>query len=414
MVRNERVPRGDSIAERYGRPVTADDIEELLHREGVRSGTISKVMQAVRQAIVWNRAASLRPWAEAIEDGLTRQEERRASARRAALAEQLRSEGRERAAAIVELHPAVNSEVPAPAREQQGQDAPVAASSRAQEAVEAPAGVMARGGGSEASEALQEAVTEDVAAELQELPEQEDVRELTAEDLDFIEAAWAEEPEEPEEIEIPHSEAEDVAEAAAEEPAATLAAVPAGDAPGEPLAAPQAVAEPAPGVVAPPAVPDAPVAISGPQERKCCSRCGREMNLDFFQKDKRSRDGRRPECKGCSAIGDTLRRSLRKNLSKAADRITADIAEAERLLAVAEQARLKAEAKALREEIPDPAPDPGEGRQCGHCGVRKPESGFYQRADGRLRGVCADCERREANARKIARKAVRAAAREAG
>jgi len=109
VVRNEKDSRGDSIAERYGPPVTVSDVEDLLYREHIPAGTIYKVMQAVRQAVSWNRHSAARPWAGDLEDGLTRQEERRAAERRSRLAEALRTEGRQRAAAETVNLPSVNS-----------------------------------------------------------------------------------------------------------------------------------------------------------------------------------------------------------------------------------------------------------------------------------------------------------------
>jgi hypothetical protein len=447
VVRNEKNPRGDSIAERYGPPVTASDIEDLMYKEHVPSSSIYKIMQAVRQALSWSRASGVRPWAGELEDGLTRQEDRRAAARkadeerRAQLAEALRDEGRARAAA------------------------------------ESPA--LHRVNSYDAREALADAVADAWAEEAERERAAAPGRHLAATQALANPSPGtitpAASPEPPRAVPAPR-ETEIVLPTIApragswlginrelfKDPAQAAPGNPPGDAPARPAAPPKTLADPAPAPTPPPALPEPATALVAPPEaseppelsmdevfaevreqlapseppaaepieprrRKTCSKCHTEWDIDFFQRDKRSSDGKRPECRRCSSRYDAMRRSLKKSLDRAVDvavdamqdaeseeetddvqqplisELTPEPVEVESYTAAWERpgatVLIPRFDPPIEAEVPGESPD--ERRKCTMCGVPKLDSEFYTRSDGRIRHQCADCERKRSRARKM-------------
>lgn len=419
MVRNEKDSQGNSIAERYGPPVTVSDVEDLLYRERVPASTIYKIMQAVRQAVTWNRAAAVRPWAGDLEDGLTRQEDRRAEQRRAALADALREEGRRRAAAAETDAPNVNSQDPKEALGEAladawataaGADAPGSRPAAKLSLLQGGAGTITPAALPEPATALSEAsVVDEVAAEVLNLVAEADKR-FVSEVIGSGTPSF--------------TGLIDVLNAAP--------ATPPADAPASPAAAPQAVADPAPGTVPPPAPPEPPTGRSeAPAGRKTCSRCHAEWDIDFFQRDKRASDGRRPDCKRCTGRYDAMRRGLKKSLHASTESAVDEAVDAmEAAEPVATQEQLDAvfaQFRPLLPELPpdtrgetvilipkfdppdiDEEPEEDDGlRECRACHIRKSEEDdYYKRSDGRVRYVCKECEKqasRNAKLRRLAR-----------
>lgn len=426
MVRNEKDSQGNSIAERYGPPVTVSDVEDLLYRERVPTSTIYKIMQAVRQAVTWNRAAAVRPWAGDLEDGLTRQEDRRAEERRARLAEALREEGRRRAAAAETDAPNVNSQDPKEALGEALADA-WATAAGADAPGSRPAAklsLLQGGAGTITPAALPEPATA-----------------LSAGGTAVPDTDWAKY------VISPGAFGRDgIGTAVSFEPFAVsnplpftpdtggwvaVPATPPADAPAPPAAAPSDVAHPAPGTVPPPAPPEPPTGRSEAQARKRCTKCHQERTLDQFQKDRRASDGARPSCKLCSAQYDSLRRSLKKSLHASTESAVDDVVDAmEAAEPVATQEQLDAvfaEFRPLLPELPpdtrgetvilipkfdppdiDEEPEEDDGlRECRACHIRKSEEDdYYKRSDGRVRYVCKECEKqasRNAKLRRLAR-----------
>ncbi len=277
------------------------DVEDLLYKEHVPSGTIYKVMQAVRQAVSWHKATAIRPWATELEDGLTRQEDRRAEERRARLAESLREEGRARAAAGAEELARVNS-----SREVLSEAlADAWATAAAAGAPGSPSGATLRlvqgGAGTITPEAVPEA-PEAVLAPQTEAPPVTEV------------GTW---------LNVIASDPEKANRTGNVDPFVSVLppapSTPAPDAPASPAAPPSDVAAPLPGAAVPPAPPEPPAASSEAQERKRCTKCGLSRSLDDFQRDKRASDGRRPSCKICSSKYDEMRRNLKKSLRENVD-----------------------------------------------------------------------------------------------
>jgi hypothetical protein len=447
VVRNEREPDGTSIAERYGQPVTASDVEDLLYRERVPSGTILKVMRAVRQAIVWSRTQAVRPWAGELEHGLTRQHE------------ELREQRRERERALENLSQAIPAapELYAPRAAAVAPDSlGVNTPGERAEAVWAAQVLDWRSRGAAGRPAVPP-VTAEAPVPLPVAPP-EVTEPATA--LSGPQAAQ-DAGNEPEEA---------IAEEAGEvfTPAAGPAsAPPAQDAPAEPAAPPAAVVTRLPGATAPPAPSEAPAALSGPHGSKKCAKCGKATPLDFFQRDSRSPDGRRARCKVCTSESDDFRRrmvQLRKTLLAAAQDVQ-DALEApqdapevpgdpevspaavrasqeapgavqealaagvpgplapwaiegdeETVASVVEEFRQKIEQEFPEEiatgkitvlpsgtEILGNEEEPGQ-RQCRRCGTLKGVYGFYLRKDGRTRNVCIECECKATRDRRAAKR----------
>jgi hypothetical protein len=46
-----------------------------------------------------------------------------------------------------------------------------------------------------------------------------------------------------------------------------------------------------------------PLAELGPRTSKPCSRCGRELPFEAFNREGRARDGRRADCRECQHVG---------------------------------------------------------------------------------------------------------------
>ncbi len=447
MVRNEKDPRGDSIAERYGSPVTVSDVEDLLYREHVPTGTIYKVMQAVRQAVSWHKAAALRPWAGDLEDGLTRQHQAQAEQRRARLAEELREEGRRRAAAAEAESINVNS----PALNEVLADAWAgAAEAAAGGAPGSHLGATLRlvqgGAGTITPPAIPEAPRTGTA--LPAVPPTTPGWIGTSREV-----SSSLEP-----IEVDVMSVKDAEMLARLAPAGMpmvlrppAVSTPPLDAPARRAAPPRAVAAPAPGTTAPPAIPEAAGGLSEVRRMRACTKCGREKPLDEFQKDRRASDGRRTRCRVCSAAYDATRRDRRKLLR--AGRLEAGLKvpepEAEaveevRQVIVPQEAVRASEVppeaagvqrgrlnyatfkEAVQEyyapEVrsgtvvlmprfrpPEQADDVPEGmRVCTKCGPpAQPADNFYTRADGRSRSICAACERTASADRRRARKVKR-------
>lgn len=414
MVRNERDPQGSSISERYGRPVTAADVEDLLYSERVPSGTIYKVMRAVHQAIIWSRTQAVRPWAGDLEDGLTRQEERRREQRH----ERQRNElGRfERTAeesgsgggSQISEAPSVNTpEVKAEKvwaqavldmRDREAAARPQEASqdvvvpfpgTTSPPAVPEPATAL-----SGPQEADEEAYREPIRV-FAEIP----VEELTLDEV-FAEAA------------------------------ALAAGNPPPDAPAEPAAPPVSVATGLAAVTVPPAASEGATGLSEPQAAdKACVKCGKTWPLDFFQREGRAPDGRKARCKQCTARADATRRSLKRSLKRALkageEAQAAADSRAEALQAVQEPRKPLVPARVLLTapktlsvplravwDVPAVAvPDAGGAlRTCKSCLVPKVTEAYYVRQDGRTRFVCIECERNDARQRRLAAKERRAAA----
>lgn len=440
VVRNEKNSRGDSIAERYGPPVTASDVEDLMYRERVPAASIYKIMQAVRAALSWGRSSSVRPWAGDLEDGLTRQEERRADERRARLAEALRDEGRQRAAAAEAEAARVNSPNPDP-KEALGEALADAWATAAQASDAAAPGrplgatlsVVQGGAGTITPTALPEPPRA--------IPAPRDA-EIILPTIMPRAGGWL-----------------GINRELFREPAQPAGAAPPSDAPASPLAATQAVADPAPAPVPPPAPPEAATGLSEAQPRKRCTKCGQMKALDDFQKDKRASDERRPSCKICSSHYDALRRSLKKSLHASTESAVDEAVDAmqeadgETVLRDLRDFQVKmgviTPEKAEELAVPTARQDAGDDldavfaefrplaglppdtrndvvvlipkfdppdvdeeleeddglRECRSCHVRKPESGYYSRSDGRLRFACRECEKTASRNAKLKRTA---------
>jgi hypothetical protein len=448
VVRNEKNPRGDSIAEQYGTPVTASDVEDLLYREQIPAGSRMKIMDVVRKALSWSRVSSSRPYARDLENGLTRQEDARAQKRREALAEALREEGRLAAAAKNADSPGVNSP-----REDAEEAAADLAARRAgwrgpEKALGATLSPLEGLGGTITPEAPLKPATArsepltDIPTVSPQIRNPKSATsggkapfEIRVEP--WIPAGWSVTHTEPVKPEAPET-LDDVFAEMREELAA---AVPGGggqDAVSEAAGTPQAGAEAPPRVTGGGGGPEASEGLSEAAERKTCSQCGHERGLGQFQRDKRASDGRRPSCKICTARYDAMRRSLRKSAKKAVD-VAIEAGEDAKKAVEAEIVAPPPEKpipkkpvaplkivktpkpvkvvrpadrpvvlqKIFRPPVEDEIPELEEDlslRKCRSCHVGKSEEAYYTRADGRIRSVCKECEIRESRERRIARK----------
>jgi transcription elongation factor Elf1 len=200
--------------------------------------------------------------------------------------------------------------------------------------------------------------------------------------------------------------------------------------------------------------PSEPPAAEPTVKRKTCSKCHVEWDIDFFQRDKRSSDGKRPECKRCGARYDAMRRSLKKSMDRAVDVAVDEMQDADEqpasvraqleealkhpydnavraTVAMTQKEAEPVQQPLISELVPEPVqvesytaawerpgatvliprfdapievevPEEGldERRTCTACGFPKLDSEYYSRSDGRIRHQCKDCERTRSRERK--------------
>lgn len=108
MVSNESRPRGTSIAESYGRPVTLYDVEDILTAGGCPRGTVVKALRAMQDWASWEKTKIIRPWGDLASGGLTRTDAERTAERRRQIADEQIEQNRvrrerEREAQVIEL-----------------------------------------------------------------------------------------------------------------------------------------------------------------------------------------------------------------------------------------------------------------------------------------------------------------------